>query len=257
MITNGTFLAKNAAGLVQAGLEAVEVSLDGTEEAHDRYRGKGSYQAAIDGIRAVRAERDRLGIRPPLICANYTMMPDNAEELPALARQVKEAGGDGTLVGRFSYVPREMGQAHERSLQTLFQIRAPSWEGFSHELLGDPKSVKLLVEEMKNSSEFKGFVALDEPGSYWTPDDYYRYYRDPSYVLPSDRSCHFPWDGAGVCPNGDVVACPDFPDYVVGNLYQQSLREIWNGEKLRRFRRTLAEHRRFPICSICCHLYED
>jgi radical SAM protein with 4Fe4S-binding SPASM domain len=186
------------------------------------------------------------------------MLPDNARELPALAREIRQAGGDYVAVNRLMYVTGKMGQAHELAFQTLFQIDAPSWKGFCRpELLGDPKSVKAVMEELKNSLEFQAFVRLDEPESNWTPDDWHRYYSDPTYVKPSNRVCRFPWHSIGVCPNGDVVVCPDFPDYVAGNVHQQSLSQIWNGARMRQFRRTLAEHGRFPICSACCKLYVD
>lgn len=258
IITNGTLLAKHAVGLLQAGLENVYVSLDGTEELHDRYRARGSYRATFEGIRAVRAERGRLGKELPRITVIFTTLPENVGELPALAREVREAGADAILVTRLNYATKEMGQAHERALQTLFQIQAPSWKGFwRDEPLGDPENVKALVEALKNPSEFNGFVIIGDPRSRWAPNDWYRYYSDPTYVLPSNPRCLFPWYAAGICPNGDVVPCPDFPDYVAGNLHQQSFSEIWNGKKMRQFRRSLRKHGRFPVCSCCCHLYED
>jgi len=258
MVTNGTFLAKQAAGLVRSGLKELAVSLDGTEASNDQYRGKGSYQAAIEGIRAIRLERDRLGKSLPKIVTAYTLLPDNAKELPALVPRVKEAGADCIYVSRLNFLTRDMGQAHEHALRTLFQIEALSWQAFYRtEELGDPRNVKALIEEVKSSPELAGFTILEEPGSHWTSDDWCRYYRDPAYVLPSNRSCRFPWDAMCVCPNGDVVTCPDFPDYVAGNLHRQSFSAIWNGEKMRQFRRSLAKYGRLPICSICCHLYED
>lgn len=254
MITNGTLLAKHAAGLMQADLQGVYVSLDGTEEVHDSYRGRGSYRAAIRGIEEVRVKRDRLGREAPSIYASYTMLPENAEELPALAREMKDAGADRIIVNRLTYVTREMGQAYEQTLQTLFQIQAPSWKGFCRtQPLGDPKKVMTLVKEVKRSSELREFVLF--PESHRSPNDWCHYYHDPTYAHPSSRRCLFPWNPMCICPNGDVVACPDFPDYVAGNLHHESFSEIWNGEKMRRFRRSLAEHGRFPICSACCHLY--
>ena len=58
-------------------------------------------------------------------------------------------------------------------------------------------------------------------------------------------------------PNGNVVLCTDFPDYVLGNIYQESLRDIWNNEPMRRLRLYLRKHTFFPICAKCPRAVES
>src|ERR1022692_561445 len=45
-----------------------------------------------------------------------------------------------------------------------------------------------------------------------------------------------PWETAHVLSNGDVVACEVLDKIPLGNLRQQSMAEIWNGERYRAFR---------------------
>lgn len=51
--------------------------------------------------------------------------------------------------------------------------------------------------------------------------------------------CTFPFDTAQVTTNGDVyICCPPWCNfYSIGNIYEKSFDEIWNGEKARAFRR--------------------
>lgn len=64
-----------------------------------------------------------------------------------------------------------------------------------------------------------------------------------------------PLCGAGVndcciTANGDVYPCPGWQDYVCGNVYQQSLREIWEqSEKLKQIRGV--KQGDFPKCIAC------
>jgi len=41
----------------------------------------------------------------------------------------------------------------------------------------------------------------------------------------------------------------------VGNLHEQSISEIWNGEKYNTFRAHMKEHGLMSICPGCCILY--
>ena len=63
--------------------------------------------------------------------------------------------------------------------------------------------------------------------------------------------CPVAWYFAQVEPDGEVVFCGDFPDYFIGNVRKQSFREIWTGEKAKRFRAKLAKEP-LPICARCC-----
>jgi radical SAM protein with 4Fe4S-binding SPASM domain len=68
-------------------------------------------------------------------------------------------------------------------------------------------------------------------------------------------NCVAPWLIAEVMPNGDVAPCRDYPDYVVGNICEDSIVNIFNNERYRKFRTALKEEGGlFPICARCCGL---
>jgi radical SAM protein with 4Fe4S-binding SPASM domain len=79
--------------------------------------------------------------------------------------------------------------------------------------------------------------------------------------LPERRRrnpCRELWTGPSVHSSGKISPCTFDPneDYVMGDLHQQSFREIWTGEKYqnlrRRFRRSWES---IPVCSACTHSY--
>jgi radical SAM protein with 4Fe4S-binding SPASM domain len=56
-------------------------------------------------------------------------------------------------------------------------------------------------------------------------------------------------------PNGDVAPCRDYPDYVVGNIKEDSILDIFNNGRYRKFRQALKDMGGlFPICARCCGL---
>lgn len=257
IITNGTLLPKLARGLVEAGLDTIYVSLDATEETHDRFRGaQGTYRAVVEGIGVLREERSSRKNRRPKIHVGCTLLPSAAEELPALVREVRAAGADSIILCKVSYATERLGQAHDQVFQELFQITPTSWKGFVRpEGMDGAAKMKAAVEQLRADPEYRDFIVWEN--GRWRPEDFSRYYSNPTYTGPADRACRFPWDSVCIYPNGDMSPCPDFPDYVVGNVTRESFSQIWNGASFRQFRKVLAERGRFPICSICCHLYDE
>ncbi len=74
--TNGTLITpQKAAELKKVGLSYVGISLDGLEEAHDRFRGKkGSFAKALEGVENCQAEGLKVGLR-------FTINKRNAGEI--------------------------------------------------------------------------------------------------------------------------------------------------------------------------------
>lgn len=71
--------------------------------------------------------------------------------------------------------------------------------------------------------------------------------------------CQMPWVKMTVKWDGDVVpCCYDYDKkYVLGNVSQQSLAEIWNGERMQALRREMINDQvTNPLCKNCEHLRE-
>ena len=75
--TNGTLITKEKAReLKDVGLSYVGISLDGTEETHDKFRGvPGSYKKAIEGVENCKAEGLKVGLRFTINKRNWTEVP--------------------------------------------------------------------------------------------------------------------------------------------------------------------------------------
>ena len=77
--TNGTLISPEVASRLKGlNLSYVGVSLDGTQDVNDRFRGvKGAYEQAIGGIRACRANGLKVGLR-------FTINRRNASEINSI-----------------------------------------------------------------------------------------------------------------------------------------------------------------------------
>ena len=90
--------------------------------------------------------------------------------------------------------------------------------------------------------------------------------RDPRSSLaaarPADYSpwqnCTRPWTTAYVTANGNCLPCcispfatNNYDSLIMGNLFQQSFDEIWNGEAYRRFRAKFLSQNPHQACASC------
>ena len=127
----------------------------------------------------------------------------------------------------------------------------------------DPKEVKAFVEAYR---EICDEVAIEEPmnwdnrSTYDFLENVYgdRINRESLYKYPKEV-CPFPFYTLVIHASGDVsVCCVDWEKKtVVGNIFAQSLKEIWNSSELRTFQRMHIERRRQEneACRSCTFLF--
>ena len=102
---------------------------------------------------------------------------------------------------------------------------------------------------------------VEEGKKFLTKDKKYWYYDEDAFdegvlrpkVIPHNE-CSWIWNSIQLNWNGDAVPCCRDPNgfHVLGNVFEQSLSEVWNGEKARAFRRKIAnEQGKVDICRLC------
>ena len=86
----------------------------------------------------------------------------------------------------------------------------------------------------------------------------YKSCRNADAVDTSEVVCTLPWEVMTIAWNGDVVpCCYDYDAKVVlGNMGEQTLSEIWNGEKMQSLRKEFITNKvANPLCKNCEKLY--
>ena len=85
------------------------------------------------------------------------------------------------------------------------------------------------------------------------PENLKRYYTDHGCRFGFDK-CISIYQAVEINSNGDVSPCRDYHDYVVGNIKDKYISELWNSDAYRMFRRSIAAKGLMPVCSRCCGL---
>ena len=255
--TNGLYLKKYAAEIVDAGLDDLILSIDGPAEVHDQVRGlPGTFALIEKGIRLLQEEKKKQGSKKPIIRVRGTISPYNFEHIHSLVEIAKEFGADSLNFNWTWFTTTQTGQAHQRLMKKLFDIDAVSWKPYEEDVILDETKRRQFEGIRRQLIRFRENGA-DIPvtmSPHIKPDQVEEYYTNIRETFGNDR-CYSVWVKAYILPNGDVTPCPDFPDYITGNITQEKFMDIWNGERYRTWRLELKKRKLFPICYRCCDLF--
>ena len=78
--------------------------------------------------------------------------------------------------------------------------------------------------------------------------DLARYYADPEFQRRQRPACTTMESYAFVDPRGRLYPCVTLD---MGNVFERPFLEVWNGRRLRAFRRLVRRRRRLPFCQRC------
>jgi radical SAM protein with 4Fe4S-binding SPASM domain len=101
---------------------------------------------------------------------------------------------------------------------------------------------ELIREIIEHDIDYKESTLKQKPISEEIKFDRERYMKQPVCGVGYDNCC--------ITANGDVYPCAGWQDYVLGNVYKQSLQEIWeNSERVKELRKITQAS--FPQCIDC------
>ncbi|WP_026840898.1 radical SAM/SPASM domain-containing protein [Citrifermentans bremense] len=212
-------------GLIEAGLGTVYISIDDVDELHDQVRGvQGSFskvRQALENFSRLRGEGETPSI---VVCTTLSRL--NFRNFPKLLSFLEQYPVQAVYprpLGEFSRANIEASSLDGKLPEPYFA----SSDGESHLM-----SAEELVEMRTMIREVRG-------GNYPFYVNWRTYYStsDDTFLRGEYPRCHcrVATTVVTVNPNGDVVPCPFFRSYVLGNLTREGIDSIWGNEPHRRF----------------------
>lgn len=249
--TNGTFLAQNAERIVRDKWAGIFVSLDAFEEVNDEIRGKGSYRKVIEGIKAINEEKRKQNSVFPNVGIVTTVSKLNYLDLANLVKATKDLGLAWHIINLGTYFNDDIGAEHVKAVKAKLGVEPSFWRGFVtgyNEGIDGDKFSSILEEVHSLSKEVKHPI-ITVPVI--TPEVIGTYYSQLDVAVRD--YCKVPWFMVNIDYNGDVHFCADHPDYIIGNIREKSIFEIYDGERARKFRNALrtSPDGIFPGCKRC------
>lgn len=256
MFTNGTRLDKCGQELIDAGIDKIYVSLDGhNPEINDRVRGYGAFEKALRGLEFIQALRTREG-SPVRLAIAHTVTKESYHSLVKLGQFAERVGVDELLLMLAQFVPREDGLAAQEELKSKLGISFKTWQDYGVESLMneiDPNLFASQLEEL-NRTKWKFDIEIT-PAGYSISELAASYFNAKWDKTFHHKTCPVLDYSLGVLPNGDVVPCSMYMDPVVGNIRENRLDEVLDGEIYSHFRQ-LVMKQLLPTCKRCCIISE-
>ena len=221
--------------LIESGLDELRVSLDATTPGtYARVRGVDAYQKVVANLEALaEAKRDARADRPR-VSLWFTGLKDNVEEIAGLVPLAVRVGARGINLQRLVY--NGLGLATEaQSLHGRLQERE------ARVIRATEAAASAAGVEFSASGATAPEISLT-----------------PSHDDRPWSACRRPWTLVYVTVHGNVLPCCIAPwitghyeGIILGNLYRQSLEEIWWGASYRDFRSAIQTDRPPEPCRGC------
>ncbi|MCM8787044.1 MAG: radical SAM protein [Candidatus Omnitrophica bacterium] len=251
IITNGWLLEEKIIDLVNAGLDELNISLDGAQELHDSIRGlPGLFNKIAKGLIKLKMIKQKNKLKKPLLNIQTTINQYNYLRLEELLDVAENFGANSLTFHNLIFV-FHANIEKQKEIDKILNNSSSNWEGF---LFSPNIDVDILYKKIKKILSNKYSFDVD-----FYPNFSYKelkeYYLNPAYK-PKQYSfcCLSPWTAAYVFPDGSIKPCLNF-SYSFGNIKDKSFKQIWNSQNAKFFRKVLQQNKAFPICTRCTELF--
>lgn len=242
--TNGSTMDEEMCQeIIDTRLDFFSVSIDGPEDYHDRVRGvNGAFKNVTNGLRLLIKLKGEQNKTSPHIRIASIVDIENISNSKFILDLAKEIEVDEVAFGALMFYTEEAEKQQKRFQEEHdtggdIMIGLPIDE--NHHFDMDMDEVQQFLDDTKKwSKTTTTFVPNDLDF-----ENYYNVEKNPSKA----SRCLTPWFSATIMPNGDVVPCQE---YVVGNIREEKLLDVWNNEKMRHFRR-FRKKGPMPACYRC------
>lgn len=245
LITNGTSLEKNdLLDFVQHEWDEIIFSVDGPEEVHDYLRGKDNcYKKTIQSMNVLNDIKNNMGSDKPFTTLHMVLCNKNHDKIEETIQIANDTGCDNFFVEPVvtlafdTSIGKEL-KLSEKSIQrTLGRLERAKETANDLNLNHNLDSLK--EELISKTNEMDEVLKDDVSDNDFEFDDSLR-----------NAICFEPWHNLIIRSPGMVGPCCMF-DNDGPNISENSLEEIWFGERFNEIRQALLNHELLSFCSKC------
>ncbi len=260
LTTNGVLLRSNLAELLVGTCEQVTVSLNTADEqtyATMMQTNVRNFQRVLDNVRGLVAARRRRRARTPHVKLQFLVWKENFRQIPEMYRLAREAGVDSVFFNGLSFLPPEkrMTEAETAEMMELYEevLRVDEYRkievinSFEQDISERVTRIGARIgEERKALSPPRRLARLLMRSDFTLREKiaHHRRQRQLRALKVANEGlgthCLIGWHSMLVRSTGLVAPCCLIQGKELGNVYRQSVREVWYGEPYNRFRAELS-----------------
>ncbi len=257
LLTNGYKLTSVAENLVELGVDSIRLSLDGPPEVHDEIRNtKRAYARMMEGVKAVLDQRRARGSNIQ-VGFYFTLNDFNYDKILATVDTLAAEGVLKEVFLNFQwllYTSKRMAREHNALHAKVCggHIEESTLQTVDLEKM-DPVVIADQCQRVREK-----YPAEDGYRIHFRPSFEYQdlvKYRATEEFPVDDPRCLTPWYNLNINPAGEVKCFHHCLLPVAGNVYEDSLLDVWNGPVMREQRMRLQEYGAYRGCTRCWGVY--
>jgi uncharacterized protein len=244
--SNGTLINESMAELlVKKNPVSITISIHGTEKVHDEITGvKSSFKKSIQAIKYINKYKKKYKKELPFIRVNFSLSNLNQDNLELFIKETRKYEVD-LRINYLMWLDESTIKKSQKFLKEKFQTKDLSSGGFQNN--HNELDIIKLIKQVNSIKTQKGITTHPS----LTNEEVRRWYTDPEFVR--SEKCYSPFQTIRIKTNGDITPCP-FLDFVYGNIYKSTIKEIWNSKRSKKFRKDFQKIGIFPACKRCTRL---
>lgn len=255
--TNGWRLAAAAPSVLPHPPRRLWVSIDGPPDINDAQRGAGVYARALAGIERLAtlrgaAARPEIGVTTIVTAANWHAIT------PAYVNSLPLDHVAALSIELCCYATPAQLASYRAELRPFGVTATPYADAYGQSPADfaaiDCAQLAAALVAIGELCAARG-IELNLQPRRPTARNLAAYFRGDFAALDDARArCAMPWVAAEISAAGEVSTCHSFYDASLGNIYRNSLREIWHDERAQQWRARLREGL-LSICTACCRYH--
>jgi len=245
--TNALTLKHKAEKLVNGGLGELFISLDGPQDIHNEIRGHNkSFQKAVEGIDEI------LSLNPKQSISVFCVITEwNIGYLKEFLDFFKKYPLVQIGFMHTNFTPVNIAEKHN----TIWANTYPATTSNIEEVNIDNFDLEILWKEIKEIKEGEYNYKISFSPEIETKEKLNEFYYNPEKRI--GKLCNDIFSNIMIKSDGSVIpAHGRCYNISLGNIYNNSLKEIWNSNELKKIRLDLISNGGlFPACSRCCSAF--
>ena len=245
--TNALSLKRNSQDLIDGNLTELFVSLDGLQNTHNYIRGhKSSFQKALEGIQHLLTFPN-----PPEISVYCVITEWNYTELFEFVQFFEKLPLKHIGFMHQNFITEEVANGHNQQYGEWLPATHSNIEETDFSAI-DIHELHQQIQKIQNG-DFKKKPSFSP--SLNSLDELKTYYEEPEVKI--GRTCNDVFTNIMIKTDGTAIPSHGrCYNKTMGNIYNQSLPEIWNSDSYAQFRNEIVKNDGlFPACNRCCSAF--
>jgi MoaA/NifB/PqqE/SkfB family radical SAM enzyme len=224
--------------LGRIGFNFAGTSIEGPGDRHDEIRKlRGAFSRSMEGIRSLVAIRDAQKKACPLVHITTVLQKDNLDVLHHMPEVIKNCGAS---------VLNLVTETRMHELPDLGEVDPATYN--TEDLAWPRLDRKALTDALNKTLDRAKELGVEVRLPRMPKEDLINYYE--SGIDLKDYECRNAWNTLIIGRQGNAYPCWLIK---VGNVKEDSLKDLWNNAAMREFRQT-CQKKLFAPCPGCCFL---